>query len=166
MFKWNQLHHSSVKTDSGFMYALFATTIVFGHHSVVFIVADSLCIVFFIGYIFLMKYCLRYELKALILVSLAVRVLLEIYSIFRMFEVFNHAKNNPSKEFIYLNEGFGIPVTLTIKITDLVILIGEILITIKCISNYGKGLREMINKQTSVGINEEMDAKCDTEESV
>jgi hypothetical protein len=163
MFKWNQFQHSTVKVDCGIVGAFVATCLCFGIHNVLFPIIDGLFIAFAITNIFMMKYYLRYENKAGVLIFLVLRILFEGYMVFRTGDIINNVTGG-EKNVDFFSKGYGKPVTITMVIVDGIVLIGVIITSIKCITNFGKGLRDMINKQTNdITTNEN---SVDTEESV
>lgn len=166
MFKWCQFQHSIVKVDCGLITAFILTCFCFGitdFSNIVYIVLDSLTLIFGIANVITMKYFLRYEKKPGVIVFLIIRSLFEVYISFRTFLFKNSVDSgNMTKE--YFKAGYGLSVTYTIVAVNFVILIGEIITSIKCIGNFGKGLREMINKQINDTPNQS--EMTETEESM
>lgn len=147
MFKWNQFQHSTVKVDCGVVGAFAATCFCYGVHNVFFPIIDGLFLAFAIANIIMMKYYLRYENKTGVILFLVLRILFEGYMVFRTGDLINNVTGDvKNKDFF--DKGYGKPVTITMVIVDGIVMIGVIITSVKCISNFGKGLREMINKQT------------------
>lgn len=163
MFKWNQFQHSTVKVDCGIIGAFVSTCFCFGIHNVGFPIIDGFLLVFAVANIIMMKYYLRYENKAGVILFLVLRILFEGYMVFRLGDLINNVTGG-AKNIDFFENGYGKPVTITMVVVDCIVLLGVIITSIKCISNFGKGLRDMINKQTS-DLNS-TENTVDTEESV
>lgn len=147
MFKWCQLHHSFVKLDTGLISAFIVTTLCFSNENVALIVFDSLLILFAIAYIFLNKYFLRYEQTANLITVLVIRIVFEGYVWYRLIYTINNI-TGPEENKLFFDKGYGKPITFGIVILNSIILILTVFVSYKCLSNFGKGLREMINQQT------------------
>ncbi len=147
MFKWCQLHHSFVKLDSGLIAAFIVTTLCFSNSNVALIIVDSLLLIFAISYIFLNKYFLRYEQTVNLIVVLAARFCFEGYVWYRLIYTINNISGAEDNR-IFFSDGYGKPITFGIVILNNILLIATIFVSYKCASNFGKGLREMINQQT------------------
>jgi len=148
MFKWCQFQHSIVKFDTGLIAAFSVTCFCFGRYSVSLCVIDALLLIYGVLNIFMMKYFLRYELKYGVIGFLVGRVIFHTYLIYRCVDLIHVIDSEPdAKIHDFFISGYGKPITITIIALNTVLLIGQIITSIKCIDNFGKGLREMINKQ-------------------
>lgn len=164
MQKWCQFQHAIVKTDTGLLAVFVATCLCFGINNIFYPIADVLLLIFGVANIFVMKYFNRHEKPKGVVIFLVLRVLLQGYVVFRLIELINNVTGG-EKNIEFFTEGYGEKMTITLVALNFVIVIGEVLSSVKCIYNYGKGLREMINKQGQTE-QSSMSENMDTEESV
>lgn len=164
MFKWNQFQHSTIKVDAGLIAVFVSTCLCFGISNVIYPIIDISLLIYSIVNILLMKYYLRYENKIGVVIALIIRSVVEGYIVFRCGQLFSYLEGNSENE-KFFTDGYGKPITFTLIILNGVILLIEIVTSIKCISNFGKGLRDMIIKQKRNSITNANDT-MDTEESI
>ena len=148
MLEWCQLQHSIIKFDTGLIAAFTVTCFCFGRYDVAMCVIDALALIYCAINIFAMKYFLRHELKYGVIGFLVVRLILQAYIIFRCYHLIEHIDSSPDVTIHdFFISGYGKNVTITMIALNTAILIGEIVISIKCESNFGKGFREAIDNQ-------------------
>jgi hypothetical protein len=148
MFRWCQFQHSIVKFDTGLIAAFTVTCFCFGRYNVPMCVIDALVLLCCAINIFAMKYFLRYEQKYGVIGFLIGRLIFQAYLIFRCYHLIEHIDSEPDEKIHdFFISGYGKDVTITIIALNTALLIGQIVSCIKCVRNFGKGLRDMINKQ-------------------
>lgn len=146
MFKWFQSQHVFVKVDSGLTMSLLACDICFRYDSIADDTLATINIVFMILYIVIMKYFMRYENSIGVFVSLFIRFIFICYNIYLAIRLFN-------LNHLYFTKGFGKEVIIIITSLILISYILQVFTSIKCINNFKKGLRDIINKQRKSNLN-------------
>lgn len=147
MFKWSQSHHVAVKSDAGLKFAFIACDLCFRYEEVVADSIDVIYLVLMIFYIILMKYYLRHEIANWLWITLGIRILFLGWDAYVLYELLNY-------NHIYFTEGAGRIIAIMTFSLMIIAIIFEIITSIKCVGNYGKGLRDMINKQNQIAENE------------
>lgn len=140
MFKWNQSNHVAVKIDAGFKFVFIALDLCFRYEEVVSDTFDAIYFILIILYIVLMKYYLRYEVSLWLWVTVSIRVCLVAWDIYVL-------SNLVHSDHPYFSDGAGNVVAIGTFTVIVIAIIFEVFTSYKCVTNFGKGLRDMINKQ-------------------
>ena len=147
MFRWCKFQVSVVKTDTALVLALFATSLIFNHEKIFLIVFDTICIIFSFVYIFILRYSINNEKKDGVIFPLLIRLLIQVYIIFRMVDLIIFVNNQQGSKF--LTEGYGVPVTISLTVVNCLLVILELYTSYRCYKNFNKGLPEMMRKQVN-----------------
>ena len=146
MFKWTQFLRATIKTDLCLSLFVYIAFLCFDHNSVFVITSSSICILFNIMFIFLMKKYLKEEMKCVIYVLISIRIC--IFGL--MISSFSVLIQESTDSFI--TEYNGILYISICMFIVLLALIFEFISCIKCTNNFGKGLQMMIERQMTFGL--------------
>ena len=141
IFKWNQRLHALNKIDAGFTFALISCYICFLYSNIILLVLSICYFVFMILYVFMIKLGLRRENKIILFSGLIVRLLfngIDVYGILSLF--------NSNLEFFKNNGKFIIIINISLVG---IYYIFQIISSVVCSTNFGKGLRDMMEKQVN-----------------
>lgn len=141
IFKWNQRLHALNKIDTGFTLALISCYICFLYNNLILLISSISYFLFMIIYVIIIKLGLRKENKFILLFGLLIRLLfsgIDVYGIYSLF----------SSELDFFKNNGKFIILINISLVG-IFFIFQVIGSVICTNNFGKGLRNMMEKQVN-----------------